>query len=213
MPPIIVLDFDGTLTETDVGRALCERYADPSWENPIQQWIRGEISFPEAQKIVWGTIAPRRDELLSYAHEVGRLREGAQQLFEAAQKGQVDLVLASGGFDFYIEPLLGARLACFRELFYNQLKFTAQGISPLFPHADLACKGCGVCKGKVIARYVKPGQRVLFCGDGSSDRCAVSVHSEVFAVRDSDFDRHCATLGASYTPFSDFNTVLTRALR
>jgi 2,3-diketo-5-methylthio-1-phosphopentane phosphatase len=213
MPPIIVLDFDGTLTETDVGRALCERYADPSWEKPIRRWLRGEISFPEAQKIVWGTIAPRRDELLSYAHEVGRLRAGAEQLFEAAQKGQVELVLASGGFDLYIEPLLGARLTCFRELFYNRLRITEQGISPLFPYADLACKECGVCKGKVIARYAKAEQRVLFCGDGSSDRCALSVQSELFAVRGSDFDRHCAIHGVTYTSFDDFRTVLTEALR
>jgi 2-hydroxy-3-keto-5-methylthiopentenyl-1-phosphate phosphatase len=213
MSPIIVLDFDGTLTVTDVGRALCERYADPSWETSIRQWLRGEITFPQAQERVWRTIPADRAALLAYARERGHLRAGAEQLFEAAQAGAVDLVLASGGFDLYIEPLLGARAALFRDCYYNQLRVIEGVLCTVFPHSDLACKGCGVCKGKVIARYPQLEQRVLFCGDGTSDRCALSSDCELFAVRDSDFDRYCRIKGVTYTPFDDFTTVLAHALR
>jgi 2-hydroxy-3-keto-5-methylthiopentenyl-1-phosphate phosphatase len=210
--PIIVLDFDGTLTETDVGRAMCERYADPSWEKSIQQWLNGEITFREAQQQVWSTIGASRAELIRYAHTIGSLRAGADHLFEAAQNGLVELVLASGGFDLYIEELLGARIELFRECFYNELHLTERGIYATFPHEDLACKGCAVCKAKVIGRYIKPARRVLFCGDGSSDRCALSAESEIFAVRGSGFEEYCRTKGVRFTAFDDFRTVLARAL-
>jgi 2,3-diketo-5-methylthio-1-phosphopentane phosphatase len=213
MTPIIVLDFDGTLTEIDVGRALCERYADPDWTTHIKRWIGGETSFPEAQKRVWSTVTLGRDDLLAHALSIGHLRSGADQLFESARRGQVELVLASGGFDLYIEPLLGVRLGFLRDRFYNHLSFTDQGICALFPHTALACKSCGVCKAKVIGLYNDPNQRVLFCGDGSSDRCAASTTAELFAVTGSDFEKHCSIHGVKHAPFDDFRTVLAAAFQ
>jgi 2-hydroxy-3-keto-5-methylthiopentenyl-1-phosphate phosphatase len=213
MRPIIVFDFDGTLTETDIGRALCERYADPGWQGPIRQWLSGEISFPEAQQRIWKTITVSGTELLAHAMTIGQLRRGAEHLFEAARAGAVDLVLASGGFDLYIEPVLGDRIKELRHFFYNHLQFSDRGIDAVFPHGDLACKSCGVCKGKVIERYLAPGQRVLFCGDGSSDRCATTTAGEIFAVTGSDFAEYCRINDVKHTAFDDFGTVLSEALR
>lgn len=207
-PPLIVVDFDGTLTEIDVGNALCERFAEPEWRRHIDRWLRGELNLAEAQRRAWKSIRAGRAEMLAYALSVGRLRDGAERLFEAAQSGQVELVLASGGFDMYIEPLLGAGGRWFSEKFYNRLNFTPEGLQTIFPYPELACERCAVCKAKVLQKYLKPGRRVLFCGDGSSDRCTAATESELFAVRESEFDRYCRVNRIAHTAFDDFRTVL-----
>jgi 2-hydroxy-3-keto-5-methylthiopentenyl-1-phosphate phosphatase len=208
--PLIVVDFDGTLAELDVGNALCERFAEPGWRRHIDQWLRGELTLAEAQRRAWSSISAGQAEMLAYALKVGRLRAGAEQLYEAAQNGQVELVLASGGFDLYIDPLLGARGRWFVERYYNRLSFTPEGLKTIFPYPELACERCAVCKAKVLCRYLRPGRRVLFCGDGSSDRCAAATGSELFAVRESEFDRYCRFNRTACTVFDDFREVLAK---
>lgn len=210
--PIIVLDFDGTLTQNDVGDAICERFARPDWRDSIELWLRAEINLGEAQQRVWGSIRAGRAELSNYAREVGKWRAGAAHLFDAAKKGHVELVLASGGFDFYIDLLLGERRELFREVFYNRMIFSESGLKAIFPHADLACKCCAVCKGKILHRYLNGARRVLFCGDGDSDRCAAATKAELFAVRSSELDVYCREHRVAYTAFDDFEEVLDAAV-
>src|SRR5262245_62134838 len=82
---ILVLDFDGTLTTTDVGDDLCDRFAPPGWRDVDQQWVRGELSLPEAQRRMWGMARATRAQALDGARAVGRLRPGLDALLDAAE--------------------------------------------------------------------------------------------------------------------------------
>src|SRR5581483_10518954 len=113
MPPALVLDFDGTITTADLGDALCSRFAPPSWRDVDAEWVRGEVSLPEAQRRMWALARATREEALAAAREIGRLREGLDALLDGAHARGVPVWIASGGFDFYVEALLGARLARF----------------------------------------------------------------------------------------------------
>jgi len=207
-PPLIVVDFDGTFTELDVGNALCERFAEPDWRRHIEQWLDGVLTLGEAQRRAWRSISAGQAEMLAYALKVGRLRSGSEQLLQAAQSGKVELVMASGGFDLYIDPLLGARSGWFIERFYNRLVFSPEGLEAIFPYPELACERCAVCKGKVVRRHVKPDRRIIFCGDGNSDRCAADTGAELFAVRGGEFDSYCRENQIACTAFDDFREVL-----
>ena len=107
---LVVCDFDGTLVDVDVGNELCVRFAAPHWRSVIDRYYAGELSLPEAQRTCWSlidmAIASLREQALAFAS----LRAGAEGLFEAAREGRCRLVIASGGFGFYIEALLGDRL-------------------------------------------------------------------------------------------------------
>lgn len=209
--PILVCDFDGTLTDVDVGDALCSRFAPPAWEELDQRWLRGEVALPEAQRQMWGMVRAGIEQLVDEAHRVGRLRTGAEQLFDAAEAGHIELVIASGGFDVYIDALLGARRSAVDAMYCNRLVAHGCGVRPEFPHGDLACGRCAVCKGRVVSRMLGAGRRVAFCGDGSSDRCAADVCEEVYAVRGGILQRYCQTAGRPHVPFDDLRTVV-RAL-
>lgn len=203
--PVIVLDFDGTVTEKDIGDEVCDRFAPPAWRDIDAAWIRNEISLPEAQRRMWALARAERHEALAYAHEIGHLRGGLDDLMTSCVARGSELWLASGGFDFYIEAILGDRLRQFSRVYCNRAQFAGGKIAVEFPHSAIACARCAVCKGHVcdVARASSNGERrpVVFIGDGSSDRCAIGRADRLFAVRGSLLARTCDERGAAYTPF------------
>jgi len=208
---VIVLDFDGTVTQKDIGDEICDRFAPPAWRDIDAAWVRNEISLPDAQRKMWALARAERPDALAYAAEIGHLRPGLDALLAAARRSAVPVWLASGGFDFYIEALLGPRLAAFQRCYFNATRFIEGRIEVGFPHLELACSRCAVCKGKVCDLARAAGRPVLFIGDGSSDRCAVGRADTVFAVRGSLLERFCAERGADYQAFESFDEI-ARAL-
>jgi 2-hydroxy-3-keto-5-methylthiopentenyl-1-phosphate phosphatase len=148
-----------------------------------------------------------RPEALAYAQKVGHLRPGLDGLFAAARQTGAALWLASGGFDFYIEALLGARLGAFERRYFNATRFVEGRIEVDFPHGELMCGRCAVCKGKVCDAARATGRPTIFVGDGSSDRCAIGRADRIFAVRGSLLARTCEERGADHVQFDDFAEV------
>lgn len=208
LPPLLVCDFDGTLTKVDVGDALCERFADPAWLEVEAEWSAGALSLPAAQRRMWRHVSVDRDSLVQESLRVGTFREGADALFEAVRAGRLELIIASGGFGLYIEALLGARMGCLTASYYSDLEAHADGARCEFPHDDLACPRCAVCKGEVLRRHASADRRVAFCGDGLSDRCAAGVAEQLFAVEHSRLAAHCNEAGIPYIGFNDLRNVL-----
>lgn len=204
---VIVLDFDGTVTQKDVGDEVCDRFAPPEWRAIDEAWIRHEISLPEAQRRMWALARAERPEALAYAHEIGHVRPGLDALLDSADARGDALWLASGGFDFYIEGILGERLNRFERAYFNRTVFADGRIAVEFPHEQLACGRCAVCKGKVCDDARATGRSVVFIGDGSSDRCAIGRADRLFAVRGSLLARTCEERGAAYTPFDHFDEI------
>lgn len=199
-----MLDFDGTVTQKDIGDEICDRFAPPAWRDIDAAWVRDEISLPDAQRKMWALARAERPEALAYAREIGHLRPGLDALLAAARRAGATVWLASGGFDFYIEALLGPRMAVFERCYFNTTRFIDGRIEVEFPHGELACGRCAVCKGKVCDAARASGRPTLFIGDGASDRCAIGRADRVFAVRGSLLARACDERGAAYEPFDDF---------
>jgi 2,3-diketo-5-methylthio-1-phosphopentane phosphatase len=202
-PLVLVLDFDGTMTRLDVGDEVCERFADPRWREIDAAWLRGELSLPEAQRQMWALCRASRAEAVRFAREVGALRPGLDALLDAVTAAGGEAWLASGGFDFYIEAILDAQRARFARAWYNRAHFDAGGIGVEFPHAEVACATCAVCKGRVVDAARAVARRVVFAGDGSSDRCVIGRGAEIFAVRGGRLAAGCEAAGAPYTPFDE----------
>jgi 2,3-diketo-5-methylthio-1-phosphopentane phosphatase len=208
---IVVLDFDGTLTTTDVGDDLCDRYAPPAWREVDAAYARGEMSLPEAQRRMWAMVRATREEAVRGAHAVGRLRDGLDALLDAIEAAGAEAWIASGGFDFYIEALLGERrLGRFARRYANTIRFDGDRLEPGFPHEGLACARCAVCKGKVCALAAATGARVLFAGDGHSDRCVLRGQASVAAVRGSRLHAWALEEGVACAAFDRLDELVPR---
>lgn len=204
IPTTVVLDFDGTVTTADVGDEICERFADPSWRDLDRLWEEKRISLPDAQAGMWSLVSGSRDEILAYARRIGTLRPGLDALLDACRGSE--LVLASGGFDFYIEAILGEqRLTRFAAVYSNVGLVESGGVKVKFPHRErLGCGLCAVCKGRICDERRAAGRRVVFVGDGTSDCCAVGRADLLFAVRGSKLAAACRVAA---TPAVEFDTL------
>lgn len=204
----MVLDFDGTVTDKDIGDEICDRFAPPEWRDIDAAWVRNEVSLPDAQRRMWALAKATRDEAVAHAHEIGHLRPGLDALLATAEARGFELWLASGGFDFYIEALLGERLRRFARVHYNRARFADGKIVVEFPHAELACGRCAVCKGLICDAARAAGGEVWFVGDGASDRCAMGRADRIFAVRGSLLERACRERGVACTSFETLDEIL-----
>jgi HAD superfamily phosphoserine phosphatase-like hydrolase len=202
--PTMVVDFDGTLAVQDVGDELCETFAEPGWRSHGAAWRRGELSLPDAQRRMWASVRADGPALVARAREVGALRDGAERLFEAARRGDLRLVLASGGFGLYVEAILGDRLSLFDAAYYNRLEPGPNGPELSFPHRALARGPYAICKAAVCEQH----RASTFCGDGSSDRSVAGSVPTIFAVRESLLSLHCNERGIPCVPFTTFDEVL-----
>lgn len=207
-PHILVLDFDGTVTLSDVGDAVCQRFAPPSWRAVDDRWVRNEISLPEAQREMWALVRAREAEALGFVQAHIKIRPGLDALLDEAARRAVPVWLASGGFDFYIDALLGDRRNRLDRIYCNEARFDGDRVSVRFPNDELACSRCAVCKGRVCDLARRQGARVLFVGDGHSDRCVVGRADRVAAVRGSTLDRHLEEHGEPGRAFDRFDELL-----
>lgn len=208
----LILDFDGTITEQDLGDMICDRFAAPDWRTLDDAWERGELSLFEAQRQMWGTIRTAGEAVLAYAREAGRLRGGIDDLLAAAEQTGTRLVIASGGFNFYIDAVLGDRLGRFDAVLCNEATLTANGIDLAFPLQErFGCPRCAVCKGHVCDHYRALGHRVIYVGDGNSDRCAVGRADTLAAVRGSKLAGYAAGSAIEFDQLSELIPLLTGA--
>jgi 2,3-diketo-5-methylthio-1-phosphopentane phosphatase len=205
---VVVLDFDGTVTEKDIGDEVCSRFAPSSWRDIDAQWLRNEISLPEAQRRMWALARCERGQAVSYAQEVGVLRPGLDALLDGVAARGGEIWLASGGFDFYIEALLTDRTPRFARRFFNQTRFVDGGIDVVFPHTELACARCAVCKGRVCDAAHQVASRVIFVGDGASDRCALGRADHLCAVAGSLLAEACQASNQPFISFTRFDDLL-----
>lgn len=202
---IVVLDFDGTITYDDIGDALCEQFADPSWREIDRLWEQGQLSLDDAQRAMWATFRASPAQINTWLSTHVRLRDGLDTLIETCAAHRIGLILASGGFDHYIRQILGDRYHRFEAIFCNQLQFARDlTVEVAFPHKEtFGCTRCAVCKGKICAHYAQHAE-VIFVGDGTSDRCALDQPIRVFGVRDSKLHREAQRRGRPVTVFDSF---------
>ena len=196
-----------------MGDELCDRFAPPEWLVIDQAWERGEISLPNAQKKMWAMIKATSHELLDYATEIGPIRAGFDSLLKHAQTHNIPLVLASGGFDFYITHLLGDRANHFENCYYNHGVPNGVSVDVSFPCMErMGCTSCAVCKGMVCRHYRAKYGRVVFIGDGTSDRCALGEADQICAVRHSKLAGYCREAGMNPILFDTFDELLPQLI-
>lgn len=214
-PPthIVVLDFDGTITKLDISDEICRQFAAPTWRDIDVQWENGELSLAEAQTRIWRLVRGTRQELVAHAKKSGAYRAGLDLLLDSVRGNQaIQLWLASGGFDFYIQPIMGERLGRFSRAFFHKAEFVAKRVQLGFQHANLACETCAICKGKVVdLALAHTDAQVIFVGDGSSDRCVIDRDDPrltLFTVGSSFLERLCEQRGRAHRSLRSLDEVL-----
>ncbi|MFA6472247.1 MAG: MtnX-like HAD-IB family phosphatase [Candidatus Latescibacterota bacterium] len=207
----IFVDFDGTITRRDVGDSIFERFLpaeliDAGWHrNIIEEWKAGRVSSMECLARECAKTVVTKEEL-DVELDTHTLVPGFTNLNEYCRRKNIPLTILSDGLDYYIDYIL-AKNGMEATLFHaNHMYFANGSIGVEFPYADKGCGRCGNCKRWHIESERKEWDKVVYIGDGYSDRFAVLSADIVFAHK--DLAEFCGHRGIPYNPFGDFFGVI-----
>lgn len=168
-----MLDWDGTVTEQDTLALVMREFGDfELWRWTGRQMGRS-LTHDEAIAMSFATVRAPLAEVVRWVLANVRLRRGFAELVE-----RHDPLVLSSGFHELIEPLL-AREGVAVDVRANHVEARTDGWRIAFRRRD-ACDECGEpCK-----RASLPAGKVVYVGDGYSDRCAAQAAGRVFARGD-----------------------------
>jgi 2-hydroxy-3-keto-5-methylthiopentenyl-1-phosphate phosphatase len=201
---LIVVDFDGTITERDTLDDVLEQYAPEAYEEAERGLSEGRLTLRECMAMEFAPVRGDHDSIVADAVRAAVVRPGFGEFVRAAEAAGHRIVVVSGGFESIIRPVLDREGAGHLPVFAHEARITADGTTVEFRHWD-DCDVCGEeCKRSIVAG-LRDGCRVVYVGDGYSDRCAAIAADRRFARRHlaQDLD----DMGLDYTPFDDFHTV------
>jgi 2-hydroxy-3-keto-5-methylthiopentenyl-1-phosphate phosphatase len=201
---LIVVDFDGTITERDTLDEMCRTYAPEAWaaaENDLQGRT---MTLREVITAEFAPIVGDHDTIISETVERARVRSGFAEFVRAAEAAGDQVVVVSSGFESVIRPILEREGLGRLEVVAHDVRFTPEGGIVDFRHGE-PCPVCGEeCKRSVVDA-MRDEREVVYVGDGYSDRCAAEAADIRFARR--TLADHLDREGVAYTPFEDFTTV------
>ncbi len=209
---LIFTDFDGTLAQNDVGDAFIKTFGDwPECEKAVQRWLRGEISSCEYYEVAALTMRVNQKQLDDFC-EAQPLASGFLEFAAFCRQRNWPLTVLSDGLDYYIHRIL-LRHKLDLPVFANHVEFVPpeRGLGPdriaiSFPYYGNSCGKCANCKGYHVRRLVKPEEKIVYIGDGFSDRCGTQEADIIFAKR--DLAKWCEEKRMKYWRFESFEQVL-----
>ena len=213
-PWAVVCDFDGTATTEDIGDQVSRHFAGREvWRLAEDEYQAGTLGFGALIQRLFAPITASEEEIAAFARARAVLRPGFVELLAACRRAGRPFVVCSAGLDVYIRPVLErlpGHLRSHLELVSNAATCSPGGMRVEFrAAADPSDDGCGhrgFCKGTVVRRLRAEGHKVVFCGDGSVDRCAAAEADFVFATgRLTDF---CRQRNLPHRAFADFHEVM-----
>ncbi len=188
-PPILFIDFDGTISRRDVIDAILEEFADKRWLAVEEEWLTGEIGSRECLQRQFAFVRATPDELNEFLDSL-ELDEGLAALFNFCQTSGVRAHVISDGFSYYIKRHLARYLHSFPLL--KNISIWANDLIPNgenswttdFPYFPQICSdGCATCKPAVMKFTNDLAAPSIFIGDGLSDRFAARSANVVFAKK------------------------------
>ena len=202
---LIVVDFDGTITERDMLVDMCRRHAPEVFERVENDLRAGRITLRECIRQEFEAIRGEHCEIVDAAVARATVRAGFADFVSDAQAVGDEVVIVSSGFESVIRPVLERAGVDEVELIAHEVRFSPARTVVTFRHGDDVCSVCGQeCKRSVVQR-LDGGRSVVYVGDGYSDRCAALDADRRFARR--SLARYLDQQGVDYSPFDDFDQI------
>jgi 2,3-diketo-5-methylthio-1-phosphopentane phosphatase len=212
-PPIALLvDYDGTIAQTDVSDTLMAEFVNADWESHVADYDAGVVGSRRLMAWEVGLITADPDDLRATAaaqpHDPGFVA-----FAERARAAGIPVEVVSDGFGFFIEPALAALGVPWIPVVTADTRFGTGAPTMAFPNGNAQCFVCGTCKRDRVLAHQAAGRRVVFIGDGESDRFAAGYADVVFAKH--SLERFCLERGwpfERWTAFSEIHRWLERQL-
>ncbi len=205
-PPIAILvDYDGTVAQTDVSDALMAEFVTEEWEAKAAEYDAGLSGSRRLMAWEVGLITASPDSLRTLAASQPH-DPGFAPLVRRARAAGVPVEVVSDGFGFFIPAALEA-LGVGDVPVVSADTWFPPGERPriAFPNGNPRCFVCGTCKRARVLAHQAAGRAVVFVGDGESDRYAAGYADVVFAKH--ALVNLCLENGWPFRRWTDFSEI------
>jgi 2-hydroxy-3-keto-5-methylthiopentenyl-1-phosphate phosphatase len=179
---VLVIDFDGTITERDTLELIVDEFGDPDVRRRTEARLGSSLSLQEVIAAQYGSVRAPLAEVVAWTLRIVRFRPGLQELVgQGAARGWQTTVV-SWGLREVIEPLLAREGFESLDIVANSVEPDPAGWRVRFRDVE-ACSVCGeTCKRSAVSRLAEGGS-LIYVGDGYSDGCAAEAADRIFARR------------------------------
>ncbi len=202
----ILIDFDGTITKRDSNDLLVEKLLSNRAEDVSQR--EEDLNFMEFFSLLFNEINITEEEYLDFILKEVELAKGFYEFYKKAKSRNIPLVVVSGGFLNGIVPFLKKYGIEDMEVYANSLNFEGDTVTIEYYHNIAECcdiGSCGNCKVLHYERYKSDGYKVIFIGDGITDRSVASKADIVFAK--DGLLKYCNENNIDCIHWEDFNDI------
>ncbi len=208
----VFCDFDGTVSPEDVGNRLFSTFGGYAADEIVREYLAGRINARECLRRECGAIGNVEEKDLLAFVDGFDLDPHFPRFVDFCGSRDIFIAILSDGLDFYVERLLAKHRLSHIPFFANHADFVRKDgkttLVPSFPYRDEHCDQCGNCKRNHLATLSADDDRIVYVGDGISDRCAVRYADLVFAKR--SLIGYCQEQNISYFAYEDFEEVRRR---
>jgi len=193
----IFVDFDGTITKTDVGEHLFLEFGDAEkCKLIVQDWIDKKITSKDTWQLMCKTIENPDIEKMNSFLDTIEVDESFFPFVKNFRDAGSEINILSDGLDYYIAHIVKKKFTEDVSIYSNNLEFIDNKMIPNFPYGDEECKLCANCKRNHILNLSSDDDFTVYIGDGYSD---------IFAKN--SLLKYCEINRITYFPYNDFDDV------
>lgn len=180
--PIVLCDFDGTISLNDVTDTLLEHFGQQGCEELEARWNAGEIGSQECMSKQIALLDASLDEINAVLAKI-EIDPNFKAFVQYARQNNITVQIVSDGLDYAIKTILAHHQLDFLPVYANRLLHdNARGWQLDFPYSNANCvKASGNCKCLHVKNQQVDFSPILYVGDGSSDYCVSNKVDYVFA--------------------------------
>jgi 2-hydroxy-3-keto-5-methylthiopentenyl-1-phosphate phosphatase len=206
---LIACDFDGTITLRDTLHLIVEEFGERGIWEAIEPRLRaGELTLTEAMEREFASVRATPDQVSELVLREAGLRPGFRELVDWSRASGHRLEVYSSGFRSVIDVLFARWGLADLPVNSHDARFTPEGCRLVWAQRGDRCSLCGRHCKRHDLRAALRGERLVYIGDGISDRCGAKMADLVFARH--HLARDLAADGFPFLPFEDFVEVRER---
>jgi 2-hydroxy-3-keto-5-methylthiopentenyl-1-phosphate phosphatase len=200
---LIACDFDGTITRRDTLHLIVGEFGTRGLWEAIEPRLRaGEVTLEQAMQEEFATVRATPAQVRDLVLREAGLREGFPEFVAWAEDRGHRLIVFSSGFRSVIAAALAHWGLGHLTVVSHEAHFTPDGCRLEWSDRGEVCVHCARRCKRHDLRVHRGEERLVYVGDGISDRCAARTADMVFAR--ADLARDLAIDGVPFVPFEDF---------
>jgi 2,3-diketo-5-methylthio-1-phosphopentane phosphatase len=205
MKPIILTDFDGTITTEDTLVKLLNTFAPSSWHKIEKSVKAGRMGSRVALRKEFSLFYISKQRYTSFLKKRVTIDPTFKPFLRFVRKKRIPFVILSGGFTLNVRTVLQKYRIRGVPYYANNLLFKRNRFEIEYPYPGNGCRQCGNCKKQHVLKFKNKGYSIIYIGDSTTDRCPVKEADVVFAKW--ELAEYCTKKKIPYITYNSFRDI------